>query len=81
MEVDSLAVTTIEKSVDLAVQSTDYINGLKHISIHMVENMKDEWIGGYNCTRMNERGSSTSRLLICDKDISCFHVEVQEKSS
>jgi hypothetical protein len=43
MEVDSLEATTIEKLVDSTIQWTDYINELKHISIHMVENTKDEW--------------------------------------
>ncbi len=35
---------------------------------------------GYDCTRMNEGGNSTYKPLICEKDVSCFHVNVQERS-
>jgi hypothetical protein len=53
MDVDNLAITIPRKSVDSTTQLTNYIDELGHILIHMVENTRDEWIGGYNCTRMN----------------------------
>jgi hypothetical protein len=80
MEIDSLAVTTIEESTNSIVQSTNYTNELGHILVHMVENVKDEWTCGYNYIRMNEEGSNTFGPLICEKDVNCFHVDVQERS-
>jgi hypothetical protein len=46
----------------------------------MVENVRDEWTCGYDCTRMNEERSNTFRPLICENDVKCFHVDVQEKN-
>jgi hypothetical protein len=76
MEIDSLVVTTIEKSTNSIVQSTDYTNELGHIQVHMVENMRDEWTCGYNCIKMNEEGNNTFGPLICEKDVNYFHVDV-----
>jgi hypothetical protein len=46
----------------------------------MTENTKDEWTRGCDCTRMNKGRSNISKSLICDKDVSFFLMEVQEKN-
>jgi hypothetical protein len=46
----------------------------------MMKNMRDEWTSSYNCTRMNKGQNNISRSLICDKDVSFFYMEVQEKN-
>jgi hypothetical protein len=46
----------------------------------MVQNVRDEWTCGYNCTRMNEEGINTFGPLICENDVNYFHVDVQERS-
>jgi hypothetical protein len=79
MEVDNSAVTTPKKSVDSTTQLSNYIDELGHILVHMVENIRDEWTGGWNCTKMNEGRSSTFGPLMCENDVSYFHVEVQER--
>jgi hypothetical protein len=42
MEINSMVVTTIKELTNSIVQSIDYINELGHISIHMVENVRDD---------------------------------------
>jgi hypothetical protein len=79
MEVDNLVVTTPKKLVHSTSHSTNYIDELGHILVHMVENTRDEWINGYNCTRMNEGRNSTFGPLMCENDDSYFHMKVQEK--
>lgn len=80
MEVDNLAIITPKELIDSIAQLINYIDELGHILVHMVENTRDEWIGGYNCTRMNERRISTFGPLMCEKNVSYFHMEVQEKN-
>jgi len=46
----------------------------------MTENTRDEWTCGYNCTRINEGMINAFGPLMCEKDVSYFHMEVQEKS-
>jgi len=68
--------TTIKKSVDSTTQSTNYIDELGHILIHVVEKTKDEWIGGYHDIWMNEYNNTFEPLM----NVNYFHMDVQEKS-
>jgi hypothetical protein len=76
MEVNNLVVTTLKKSVESTTQLTSYIDELGHILVHMVENIRDEWICGCNCTRMNEGKGNTFGPLMCENDVSYFHMEL-----
>ncbi len=80
MEINSMLITTMEESTNSILQSTNYTNELGHILVQMVENVRDDWTCGYNCIRMNEKGSNTFGPLICEKDVSGFHMDVQEIS-
>jgi hypothetical protein len=63
MKDDCPSVTTIKELVDSTIKLTNCIDELGHISIHMVEKMRDKWIGGYNDIWMNEEDNSTSGPL------------------
>jgi len=41
--------------------------------------MKDEWIGGYNYTRMDQRKNNTYGPLMYKKDISYFHMGIHRR--
>jgi hypothetical protein len=78
MEVDNLVVTTPKELIDSIAQLIVFIYESRHILVHMVDNTRDEWTSGYNCTRMNEGRINTFGPLMCEKDVSSFHIEVQE---
>jgi hypothetical protein len=59
----NLVATTIKKSIDSTTQSTNYIDELGHILIHMVEKTRDEWIGGYRDIWMNEYNNTFEPLM------------------
>jgi len=76
MKDGNLVATTIKKSIDSTIQSTNYINELGHILIHMLKKMKDEWIGGYHDICMKEYNNTFEPLM----NVNYFHVDVQENS-
>jgi uncharacterized membrane protein len=86
MDVDNMVVTTTKNKIKSTKSTTltqYFINYIYYwvgaYFNYIMENTKDEWTSGYNCTKMNKGWSNISRSLICDKDVSFFYVEVQEK--
>ncbi len=65
-----------KKSIDSTTQSTNYIDELGHILIHMVEKMRDEWISGYHDICMNGYNNTFEPLM----NVNYFHMDVQENS-
>jgi hypothetical protein len=76
MKDGNLAATTIKKSIDSTTQSTNYIDELGHILMHMVEKTKDEWIGGYHDICMKEYNNTFEVFM----NVNYFHMDVQENS-
>ncbi len=84
MDVDNLVVTTTKKIVKSTTLTQYFINYTYYwvgtYFNYIMENMRDEWTSGYDCTKMNKGWSNIFRSLICDKDVTFFCVEVQEKN-
>jgi len=76
MTVDNLAVTTIEELADLITKSTNYIDELGHVLVHMVEQIKNGWTSGYDVIWMKEEDQIASGPLA---NYNCFHVDIHEK--
>jgi hypothetical protein len=64
MRVDNMVVTTTKKIIDSIVQSTNCMEKLGHVVVHMVEEMKNGWTCGYDDIWMNEEDKNASKPLM-----------------